>query len=156
MPAKRKTLQDEVADLMTVGAEPTVTPATGSHEPVGLKPVTAEDLAADRAYIAELDAAAAPETTDDAHGDGSAGVPEATAAEEPVGPDGSVAPPPVGSINAMVKELLADPGLSYEAIVDQVMAAHPTARTTARSVASTASVMRRKGETVPMRRAGKA
>ncbi|MCA3436495.1 MAG: hypothetical protein INF48_04140 [Rhodobacter sp.] len=50
--------------------------------------------------------------------------------------------------------LLADPDLSYGAIVERVMAAHPGARTTARSVASTASVMRRKGETVPMRKKG--
>jgi hypothetical protein len=52
----------------------------------------------------------------------------------------------------MVKDLLADPGASYEAIVDRVMAAHPGARTTARSVASTASVMRRRGVAVPLRR----
>lgn len=60
--------------------------------------------------------------------------------------------PSHGSINAMVKDLLADPDLSYEAIVDRVKATHQGARTTARSIASTASVMRRKGIAVPLRR----
>lgn len=60
--------------------------------------------------------------------------------------------PDRGAVGRLVAELLADPGLSYEAIVDRVMAAHPTARTTARSVASTACVMRRHGLEVPVRR----
>lgn len=60
--------------------------------------------------------------------------------------------PDRGAVGRFVAELLSDPDLSYEAIVDRVKAAHPTARTTARSVASTASVMRRKGATVPLRR----
>ena len=75
-------------------------------------------------------------------------MPEAVAAEEPAAESAT----PHGSINSMVKDLLTDPNLSYEAIVDRVKAAYPSARTTARSVASTASVMRRKGEPVPMRR----
>lgn len=139
MPAKRKALQDEVAEVMS----------TGSREPVGLRPVTAEDLAADRAYI-------------DALGGEATDTPDATAAEEPERVDGAAADAPSteaadtkpirGGVNALVSRLLADPELSYEAIVAQVVASFPGASTTARSVASTASVLRRKGTAVPMRR----
>lgn len=57
-----------------------------------------------------------------------------------------------GAVGRLVAELLADPDLSYEAIVDRVMAEHPTAATTVRSVASTACVMRKRGTDVPVRR----
>lgn len=134
MSAKRKSLQHEVAEVMAIPTEPAAPPSNGCV-------VTAEDLAADAAFLDD-------EAPKQPLGDDAAGVPEAAATEEPADGTG----PARGSINAMVKGLLADPDLSYGAIVDRVMAAHPDARTTARSVASTASVMRRKGETVPMRR----
>lgn len=166
MPAKRKTLQDEVAEVMSTCAEPSAPPAKGSHEPVGLRPVTSEDLAADRAFIAQLDAAAGPETTDDALGEGAADVHETTATEElkPAEDEADDAPPAAvsvaapsrGGVNALVTRLLGDPALSYDAIVAAVRAEHPGANTTARSVASTASVLRRKGTQVPMRRGPKA
>jgi hypothetical protein len=158
MPAKKK-LIEEVAEMMATGAEPP-TPATVAPPPSGTRAVTDADLAADREFVASLDDAAdvQPPAAADL-GDVAADVPEAVATEEPTASHEPTAAasaaadrPTHGSINAMVKDLLADPGLSYEAIVDRVKAAHPGARTTARSVASTASVMRRKGETVPMRR----
>lgn len=112
------------------------------------------DLAADREYVASLDdgVEAQPPAAAADLGDVAADVPEAVAAEDQTGTHGAAAGPVRGSINAMVKDLLADPDLSYGAIVDRVMAAHPGARTTARSVASTASVLRRKGGAIPMRR----
>jgi hypothetical protein len=148
MPAKKK-IAEEVADLMAVGADTPQPVQTGTN-----RLVTVEDLAADRAFVASLDEEAdgQPPVAAADLGDVAADVPEAVAAEDQAGSQEPVGGPARGSINAMVKDLLADPDLSYEAIVDRVKAAHPGARTTARSVASTASVMRRKGETVPMRR----
>ena len=67
---------------------------------------------------------------------------------------GSPEPVARGGVNALVTRLLADPALSYSDIVAQVVAAFPGAQTSARSVASTASVLRRKGTQVPMRRRG--
>lgn len=62
---------------------------------------------------------------------------------------------PDGSISASVRRLLADPKLSYSDIVELVKAAHPEAETTPRSIASIASVLRKKGADVPMRRSAK-
>ena len=154
MPAKKK-LIEEVAEVMATGAEP---PADVAPPPSGTRVVTDADLAADREFVASLDdgadgrpsAAAAADL-----GDVAADVSEAVATEDQTGTHEPAAGPARGSINAMVKDLLAEPDLSYTAIVDRVMTAHPGARTTARSVASTSSVMRRKGETVPMRRSSK-
>lgn len=140
MPAKKK-LIDEAAMANEV-----LTPTA----PSGNRVVTAEDLAADAVFLddeADGHMPAAPLSDDPAD------MPEATATEEP---EAEAQQPVHGSINAMVKGLLADPDLSYEAIVDWVKATYPDARTTARSVASTASVMRWKGEMVPMRRSPKA
>ena len=148
---KRKTLQQDVAESMaTDGGAPT--PATGAPPPSGTRVVTDADLAADREFVASLDAL----------GNGPADMPEPEATEEPEPVDYATtdAPPteatdsvPVrGGVNALVTRLLADPGLSYEAIVARVVAAFPDAQTSARSVASTASVLRRKGTQVPMRR----
>lgn len=140
MPAKKK-LIDEAAMANEV-----LIPIA----PSGNRVVTAEDLAADAAF---LDDEADGHMPEQPLGDDPADMPEAKAAEEP---EAEAQQPAHASINAMVKGLLADPDLCYEAIVDQVKATHPDARTTARSVASTASVMRRKGEMVPMRRSPKA
>lgn len=96
-------------------------------------------------------AVAKEEAATPSFGAGQVDMPETVVAEEPAAESAT----PHGSINAMVKDLLTDPNLSYEAIVDRVKAAYPSARTTARSVVSTACVMRRRGETVPIRRRSK-
>lgn len=77
-------------------------------------------------------------------GDGSVDTHEPTDTEQPEETT-------VATVGAMVQSLLMDPALDYEAIVARVMLAHPSARTTVRSVASTASVMRKKGTAVPLR-----
>lgn len=142
MPAKKK-LIDEAAVTIEVIAP---------HAHSGNRLVTVEDLAADAAFLddeADGHMPAAPlggDRTD---------MPKATATEEPEAEAEAQQQQSRGSVTALVKELLADPDLSYEAIVEQVKASYPDARTTARSVASTASVMRRKGTTVPTRRSPK-
>ena len=60
--------------------------------------------------------------------------------------------PAENTIGASVRRLLQDATLSYQDVVDLVKAAHPEAETTPRSVASIASVLRKKGADVPMRR----
>lgn len=57
-----------------------------------------------------------------------------------------------GTVGALVKQLLQDASLTYVEIVARVMAVHPQASTSTRSVASTAAVLRKGGEEVPMRR----
>ncbi|MEM8554256.1 MAG: hypothetical protein AAGF71_05445 [Pseudomonadota bacterium] len=59
---------------------------------------------------------------------------------------------PRRTIGSLLQELLMNPGLGYEAIVDRVLEEFPDARTTVRSVASVAAVLRKKGTDVPMRR----
>lgn len=147
MPAKNK-LIEEVAEVMATGAEPPAPTAV----PSGNRVLTEADLMADREFVASLDASGAVEADE----------PEATVTEEPRPTEGEAvdAPPatvsPVrGGVNALVTRLLADPELSYTDIVAQVVAAFPGAQTSARSVASTASVLRRKGTPVPMRRGPK-
>lgn len=72
---------------------------------------------------------------------------------EPVAPDAENAPEkPKGTIGRLVEELLMDEALDYTAIVDRVMAEFSNAKTTARSVASVAAVLRKKGVDVPKRR----
>lgn len=61
--------------------------------------------------------------------------------------------PKRGAVGALVKELLLDGSLTYAEIVTRVMAAHPLANTSARSVASTAAVLRKGGTQVPTRQA---
>ena len=61
--------------------------------------------------------------------------------------------PTRGSVGALVKELLLNADLTYAEIVTRVMAVHPQANTSARSVASTAAVLRKGGVAVPPRRA---
>jgi hypothetical protein len=158
MPAKKK-LIEEVAEVMATGAEP---PAPTSV-PSGNRVLTDADLMADREFVASLD------ETADALGAVETDKPETTATEEPEPVDDATvqrpdapqteapdAAPVRGGVNALVTRLLADPALSYEAIVERVRTEHPGAQTTARSVASTASVLRRKGTPVPMRRGPKA
>jgi hypothetical protein len=132
MPAKKKLIDDAVVP------DDVALPVARS----GNRIVTAEDLAADAAFL-DNEAPAAP------LGDDPADMPEAVATEEP---EADAQQSSRGSVTALVKALLADPDLSYEAIVLRVKVEHPTAQTTARSVASTASVMRKKGVAVPMRR----
>ena len=57
-----------------------------------------------------------------------------------------------GPIGALVKELLNDASLTYGQIVDRVVALHPEAKTSARSVASTAAALRKGGTEVPKRK----
>lgn len=73
--------------------------------------------------------------------------PVLTAAE----PMGSVPKPAIGAIGKMVEELLADASYNYLQILERVVAAFPTAKTTQRSIASVAADMRRRGLEVPMR-----
>ena len=63
----------------------------------------------------------------------------------------SEAKPKHGTLGALVKELLMDANLSYAEIVARVMAAHPQANTSTRSVASTAAGLRKGGTEVPKR-----
>jgi hypothetical protein len=141
MPAKKKLIDEAaVAPEAVAPAAPGVT-----------RLVTTEDLEKDREFVASLDALGAVEED----------MPEATVAEDRQPTDHATvdrpdAAPVRGGVNALVTRLLADPTLSYEAIVEAVRAEHPGAQTTARSVASTASVLRRKGTPVPMRRGPKA
>lgn len=61
-------------------------------------------------------------------------------------------PEPKRTIGSLVQELLMDPELGYEAILEQVMAKFPDAKTSVRSIASVAANLRKKGVDVPMRR----
>jgi hypothetical protein len=99
---RRKNIQEEVAEVMTTGAD----------TPLG-------DVAPD-----EVEPAATEESE--------TGAPVA--------------------VGATVERLLMDAGLSYEEVVRFVRDLHAGARTTVRSVASTASVLRRRGVEVPTRR----
>jgi hypothetical protein len=63
----------------------------------------------------------------------------------------SQAPEPKPTIGKLVNELLMDEGLDYKSIVSRVMAEFPDAKTTTRSVASVAAVLRKKGVNVPIR-----
>ena len=65
-------------------------------------------------------------------------------------------PEPKRTIGSLVQELLMDPDLGYLAIVNRVVAQFPDAKTSVRSVASVAAVLRKKGVDVPMRRPAKA
>lgn len=59
---------------------------------------------------------------------------------------------PKRTIGSLVQELLMDAALDYTAIVDRVVAEFPEAKTSVRSVASVAAVLRKKGVQVPLRR----
>ena len=61
-------------------------------------------------------------------------------------------PERMGTIGELVHELLMDVDLTYLEIVALVKEKFPDARTTARSVASVAATLRRKGAAVPTRR----
>jgi hypothetical protein len=123
MPAKRKTLQQEVAQVMASGTE--------------LAEMTE----------AEFDAALIGDPPEDDHllGDEPAETRESTVIED--AENG-----PSESLTALVKRLLIETTMDYAAIVERVMAAYPGAKTTARSVASTASVARKSGLVVQKRR----
>ncbi|MBN2906352.1 MAG: hypothetical protein JXJ18_06575 [Rhodobacteraceae bacterium] len=64
-------------------------------------------------------------------------------------------PEPRRTIGSLVQELLMDPDLGYQEIVDRVVAEFPGAKTSVRSVASVAAVLRKKGVDVPIRRKSK-
>ncbi len=55
------------------------------------------------------------------------------------------------TINDMILDLLKSTNLSNQEIADKIVAANPNAKTTAKSVASVASVARRFGVDVPKR-----
>jgi hypothetical protein len=57
-----------------------------------------------------------------------------------------------GAIGRSVATLLRDPHLSYADILQMVLAVHPHASTTTRSIASVAAAMRRERMIVPLRR----
>jgi hypothetical protein len=57
-----------------------------------------------------------------------------------------------GTIGELVHELLMDVNLTYVEIVSLVKDKFPDAKTTSRSVASVAAVLRKKGASVPIRR----
>lgn len=60
------------------------------------------------------------------------------------------------TVGQTIERLLLDPaGLDYGAIVNRVLAEHPDANTSTRSVASVAATLRKKGVDVPMRRRGR-
>ena len=76
-------------------------------------------------------------------------MPDAEAAESPeTKPEDEPAPETIGQ---MVKRLVAETDLDYGAIVKEVRSAHPEARTTRRSVASVACMLRKTGVEVPKR-----
>lgn len=82
--------------------------------------------------------------------------PEATEDAEPTDHEADDTPEqPKRTIGALVEELLMDEALGYEAIVDLVKAEFTDAKTSARSVASVAAVLRKKGVDVPLRRKSK-
>lgn len=85
---------------------------------------------------------------------------KAEAAGEPIPKAGDAvenqsASEPKRTISTLTKELLMDRTLDYEAIVDLVKAEFADAKTTTRSIASVASVQRKKGLKVPIRRNAK-
>ncbi len=61
-------------------------------------------------------------------------------------------PEPKRTIGSLAQELLMEPELGYLAIVDRVVAEFPNAKTSVRSVASVAAILRKKGVDVPLRR----
>ena len=61
-----------------------------------------------------------------------------------------------GGLTRIVESLLMDPALSYLDIINAVLQDFPKANTSARSIASVAAGLRRKGVNVPMRRPAKA
>lgn len=126
MHAKRK-LVEQVAKVMATG----------------LEEMTAEVF--DAALFGE------PSEAGDAFGDSAAYTYEPTVTEEPGPAVGAAVEAIRPTVGVMVQSLLMDATLDYEAIVAAVLDAHPGAKTTARSVASTACVMRKKGTSVPMR-----
>ncbi|CTQ32067.1 hypothetical protein [Jannaschia rubra] len=65
-------------------------------------------------------------------------------------------PERLGTIGELVHELLMDVDNTYVEIVAEVKRRFPAAKTTARSVASVAAVLRKKGASVPVRRKAKA
>lgn len=70
----------------------------------------------------------------------------------PKAPKASTADPERGKLSAFVRNLLSTTDLPYSEIVSKTLRMFPNATTTTRSVASVASDMRKKGETVAMRR----
>jgi len=130
-----KTFSKDVGEVMATGLDPLDMPMSlSANDPVGLD-TPLDDAEAD---------ATEPTATEKAELD--------EAKRDDLPGDNLTKTSDRGAVGRLVADLLSDPDLSYEAIVDRVKAAHPTALTTARSVASTASVMRRHGSEVPVRR----
>ncbi|MEM8575817.1 MAG: hypothetical protein AAF830_13815 [Pseudomonadota bacterium] len=82
-------------------------------------------------------------------GDPSSDMPEAQATDKA---SHTPSKQPKPTIGFLVQELLMNEGLDYAAIVDAVVVEFPNVKTTVRSVASVAAVLRKKGLDVPMRR----
>ena len=59
---------------------------------------------------------------------------------------------PAPRVGALVRSLLIDTDLDYEAILAEVRKVVPDAKTTVRSIASVASIARKKGAAVAVRR----
>lgn len=97
--------------------------------------------------VSELGATEADETKAEAAEDAEQGNQEAEGTAE--------TDTPKRTISRLTEKLLMDENLGYAAIVDQVVAEFPDAKTTTRSVASVAAVMRKKGVDVPMRKKSK-
>jgi hypothetical protein len=60
-----------------------------------------------------------------------------------------------GGVGELARKLLVETDQGYAEIVEAIRAQFPEAKTTARSVASIACVLRKKGVEVPMRRSSK-
>lgn len=121
---KTNAFADEVAEVMSTGV---------NHGPEGLD--------TPRAAVPPFD-------------DAAPSAPQPPVTEDATGGDGAatLSPAARGAVGRLVAELLADAGLGYADVVERVRARFPAAATSVRSVASTASVLRRKGVEVPIRR----
>jgi len=84
-------------------------------------------------------------TASKTHGDKATDNTKVTSAE-------SIDTRPKQTVGTLVADLLTDTALSYAEIVVQVKSDFPEAKTTPRSVASIASMLRRKGQDIPSRR----
>ena len=60
-----------------------------------------------------------------------------------------------GLVGPLARKLLVETDQTYPEIIEAIRAKFPKAKTTARSVASIACVLRKKGVEVPMRRTSK-
>lgn len=139
------TLQTEIQALVNKdqGVEPLTEAETQAEPPPAPPPVITDP----KVEIGEKASALADEITEALK----------PAPEKPKVPKAAKKPDPKdperGKLSAFVRNLLATTDLPYSDIVAKTLRMFPGATTTTRSVASVASDMRKKGETVAMRRA---